>query len=149
MAEKRNKFHNQKERSAVVDFLNNHIQGAIRAADLDQFTPNEIKWLKEPTDNAMEVDVDHKYFTVGVKVSESWVLGKYREKKYENIIMVICHEIAHVATSECDDKLVFISSSKERSYYFERLTEITGKWLHRYYWHRYMPMNKINPATGK
>lgn len=145
----KNRFKSAKEKGAWLDWLSNHGKLLLFAATLSNYEITKLCRLDDDTTSAMEVDVDHKYLTVHLKYSEAWASRYYHEKNWNELLAVLAHEIAHVVTSEADDKLVFISNSKERSYYFERATEITSRWLYKYYKHYYMPTYKINPRTGQ
>lgn len=147
MAEK--KFKTDKHKKAFESFVFNHSKNILRAGNISQYQVSCLRWLAEPSENAMEVILDHKYFTIELQVNRTWAVGHWYKKEYLDLIRTLCHEMAHVVSDEADDRLVFVSNSKERSFYFERITETTGRWLYNYYL-RYMDDKpKTNIATGK
>ena len=146
---KKYKFKSNAERDAFLDWLERHAKNLTAAARMTNYSLVRIRSLKLPTKNAMEVDVDHKYLNFTLDYNPAWAAEYWQKKEYEELLSVLAHEIAHVATSEADDKLIYISSSKERSFYFERLTELTSRWLYRYYFDSYMEAYNIKLAPKK
>lgn len=146
---KQYKFKSAKERDAFLDWLETHAKYLTSAARLTNYALVRLRSLKLPTKNAMEIEVDHKYLTFILDYNPQWAAEYWQKKDYEELLSIVAHEIAHLATSEADDKLYFISSSKERSFYFERLTEMTSRWLYRYYVDGYMKAHSIKLEPKK
>lgn len=146
---KKRVFKNDKHKQAFTDWVFNHSRNILKAGNISNYQVVGLSWLGEPTSSAMEVVIDHKYFTIDLRVNRTWAVLKWEKKYYHDLLQTLCHEMAHVVTDEADHKLVFISNSKERSFYFERMTETTSRWLYSYYL-RYMKDKPItNIATGK
>lgn len=143
------KFKSDVHKQAFTSWVLTHAKNILRAGDISQYQVTSLRWLVEPTDNAMEVVLDHKYFTIELRAAKSWAVDHWYKKEYYELLKVLCHEMAHVVTDEANDRLIFISNSKERSYYFERMTETTGRWLYKYYLRYMEDTPKTNIATGK
>ena len=146
---KKHKFKSIKDRDSYLDWLEMHAKWLLSCAHLTNYALVRIKSFDGSSENAMEIDVDHKYLNFCLKYNPEWAAEYWYKKDYEELLSVLAHEIAHIITCEADDKLVFISSGKERSYYFERVTEVTSRWLYHLYRESFMEKYDIKLAPKK
>lgn len=146
------KFKSKKIQGHFEDFLENHLSHILECAQLAHFTVRaRRRFSAEEGDEkfaAMTVEVDHKYIQLIISYESGYAANHWEDKDYKELIQTICHEVAHLVTTEAEAKLVFISNSKEKSYYFERMTEHTSRWLYGYYNHFWMKSRKIKIETG-
>lgn len=147
--EKKPLFKSELARKQFLGWADNHAQMLIAAAGLSMFKLHKISWISLPSKSAMEIEVDHKYLYFNLDINEAWAAERWRKKEYEELLLVLTHEIAHVATTEPQDNLIYKSCSKDKSFYFERLTEITSRWLYQYYRKHYMDYFNITLETGE
>lgn len=144
------KFKSEKERVEFEAFVKRHVAHIKSLAKLDLFlfrTLQRHERLEAP--NAMEIETDYKYFEFILIYSEDYAYRHFFEEfNVPELLQTLCHEIAHIATSEAWDALRFDSPIDKQSFYFERSTQITSMWLYELYLH-YCQDNKIDINTGK
>lgn len=146
------KFKSKKIQVQFESFLENHLAHVLDCAQLAHFMVRARKRFcadeSETAPAAMTIEVDHKYLQLVISYESNYAARMWEEKDHEELIRTICHEVAHLVTTEAESKLVFISNSKEKSYYFERMTEHTSRWLYGYYDRYWMKSRKIKIETG-
>lgn len=129
----------QKEKDGATEFLNNHIWNLLNSSTLSHYTVGFSFGTGENNQDfrgskpaSMTMETDHEYFRAMLVVKEDWFFESWREGKYEDLLSILCHEVAHILTSEMPDKLK-LRYSGESKYYQERLTESVGRLIGRVY----------------
>jgi hypothetical protein len=138
------------EDAAYKTFVINHIRNIFGVANLDDFDIGVASLTKDDTEDdnvSATMDVDYEYLRATIKCSDKWFKERYEEGSYYTLLNVLCHESAHVITSELPD-LVGLDYKGDMKFYLERMTERVGRIIHRLY-SQWMTDNKINIQTGK
>lgn len=144
---------NKKEREKFHQFLSNHLYNIRNASHLTHYNLKYKRGDKDDSDfkgnkpARMTMDIDHEYFESTLRYNEDVVGGLWKDREYDKILELLCHEMAHIPTSEPFDRLK-IKYVGDAKYYQERLTEFVGR-LINYRYGGFMRHNKINKRTGK
>ncbi len=143
---------NIKEKKELNDFIIEHSSNIRQCAYLTNYTLVNLSCEKNLShkgrETAMQIDVDHKYLSFNLCYGIEWAESSWKSKNYKEIIITLCHEIAHIVTTESEERLNIKSSNSEIEYYYERLTELTSRWLYNSYC-TFIDRHKINLKTGK
>ena len=139
------------EEDKLADFLVTHTRNILWCGNLSKFDLRKLYEIgkskaKKRMPN-MEIAVDHTYLEFDLGYDKELMTSHWKDKKYSVILQILCHELTHILTTEADIMLKFKSSTKDRDYYFERLTEHTSRWLFRIY-EDFMENRKIDIKTG-
>lgn len=129
----------------TTSFIKNHISKVQYVANMNDFIVY-VENTKMPKSHLMRIHVDYEYLTATIEYGET-VIQYWKDRRYEDIIKAICHEIAHIITSEPFDRLD-IKYKGENKFYQERLTERVGRIIMSSYI-CFCNENNIDIKTGK
>lgn len=146
---KRNKFNSRKDRDEFNSFVWAHVGKILSCGNLGHFemrtlqsVPGEVS---EGGQVAMHIEVDHKYMFFTLTYHDHYAAKAWEEKDYEELLKTLCHEMAHILTTEPMENL---KMTGKVSYHFERLTESVSRWLYTIY-RDYMEDFAVDIKTGK
>lgn len=141
----------KKETEQLDDFIVKHIRNIRWCGCLSSFELRTLYAIENPKNKkkttSMEIAVDHTYLEFDLGYNEKEILEFWRDKRYIKILQILCHELTHIVTSEADEMLKIKSTTKEREFYFERVTEHTSRWLYRIY-EIFIENRKVDIKTG-
>lgn len=153
MGKKKPSTFNKKERREFNNFMWGHVQKILNCANLAHFEMRTLQSVApvkrvDGGEVAMHIEVNHKYMQFVLTYHDNYSSRVWKDGDYEELVKTLCHEITHIATTEAVDQLKLNYNSKAVSYYFERLTEFTSRWLYDNY-KRYMKDFNIDIKTGR
>lgn len=138
----------------VLEFISDHLTQIRYIVMLDDFeiyvkSSKNIDRKKSKIEDSMAmcIQVNYEYICASLIYEEKEMCMLYNNRKYEHIISYICHEIAHLITSEPFDDLKIPYKGRGRKLQ-ERLTERVGRLIYRLYMN-YIRESKISITTGK
>ena len=144
MTKKKSQKKNKK--LTLRQFITNHCFNIRNCGYLSNFKFDTLSTINKGAD--MQITVDHTYLCFHLEYNKPKMTKAYKDGDYEYIVQTLCHEMAHLVTTEFRDNLNIESKPKTVTYYLERVTELTSRWLYNSY-KRYMDERKINIKTGK
>lgn len=123
----------------VKELIRNHVRNIFLCANTTHFalsvdfeTPGENEMFRKGSGGAaMTMRTDYEYLTAHLQIDIDYVMDLVKEEKYDGIISLLCHEVAHTITGELPDRMCI--DYEDSSYYDERLTEQVGRLIHRVY----------------
>lgn len=136
---------NDKEKSAFLDFVFNHVENILKCANLSHFEMREIASQKA---NGMYIATEYDYLQFKLGYGTEWAAKHWQAGQVHFLVSFLCHEIAHIVIEEIEYHIEAKKGQEERMWY-ERATEHTSRWLYRLYTGYYVKENGINMATGK
>lgn len=147
---KRNKFNSKKDRTEFNNFVWGHVGKILHCGNLGHFemrtlqsVPGEVN--KDGSQVAMHIEVNHKYMQFTLTYHDHYAARAWEEQDYEELLKTLCHEMAHILTTEPQERL---KMTGQVSYHFERLTESVSRWLYELY-RKYMNDFAIDIKTGR
>lgn len=94
----------------------------------------------------MSIDVRYDYIYAYISCNEKEVERLWENKSYFDIIMALCHELAHIITGELTSEIKVPYRGRGRILE-ERLTERVGRLIHRVY-SNFMKECNVDIKTG-
>lgn len=139
------------KRTPVENFIHNHLRNIAWACSLDDFEVSFscLKPKKGEVLNSvsMQIRVDYEYLQGKISVNKNIVDGYWKKKNYSAIVADLCHEMAHLITSEPFDELGIPYKGRSKILQ-ERLTERVSRLMCRVY-NKWMRVFDYNMATGE
>lgn len=142
-----------KKEDKFIKFLQNHLSNLIDVAKVSNFDvdiiPAELdnKDFKGPSPSKMTSVTDYEYLYCTIRYNKHLLSKSFKNKCYQYIIGLLCHEVTHIITGEAFD-INKIKYSGDGKYYQERLTEHVSRFIYKIYIENYMTIHHINIKTG-
>lgn len=130
-------------------FTTNHMTKILSIAHLCDFELIVCSIKKEDLEYkiAASIEVDYEYLRATLNCNEEDFKSMYKDKRYVDMIHVLCHEAAHIITGELPDS-IGLDYKGYTKHYTERATERVGRLIKRVYLD-WIKSNKVNIATGE
>jgi hypothetical protein len=137
------------KKKAYKDFVAAHMHNILYISNLDDYELFflELEKDNENSDVCATMEVDYEYLRAKLACDDKYFDKQFKAKNYKDLIHVLCHEAAHIITSELPD-LVGLDYKGQMKFYLERATERTGRLINRLY-SNWMEKHKIKIETGK
>lgn len=127
------KFKSDTQRKEFEAWLKEQATAILLCANLSHYLLRAINSVPSMPSAEMAIETDTKYLEVTLTYSEDHCSADWYAKELDDTLMVLCHEIAHIPTTEFINGLHIDNNAKTITYHDERLTEHVSRWLHKAY----------------
>lgn len=136
----------KKERDEIFHFIRNHTFNILNCGRID-YQLEGVGHTESDGKTLMWINIDTQYMQFTLHYVDENILPRWRDKKYEYLLGVLCHEISHIVVEEFIYNIQY-KSKKQLHYWLERHTEKVARWLEIIYM-EYMKQEKVNLKTGR